>query len=149
MAHMSIPIHHVKIAGPRRTVWHDPEFTELTSATQLVYFYGRYRSTSGRLTFGDAQKAGLGLSRDEFNAAVQRLQSTPYSHVLERRGRPYIASEVRQAVLDRDRTCRACGTANNLSLDHIIPYSRGGKDTVGNLQALCRPCNSRKGARLP
>lgn len=39
-------------------------------------------------------------------------------------------------------------TTEHLSLDHIHPYSLGGEDTLGNLQTLCRPCNSRKGARV-
>jgi 5-methylcytosine-specific restriction endonuclease McrA len=34
-----------------------------------------------------------------------------------------------------------------LELDHKTPYSKGGQFTVGNLQALCSTCNSRKGAR--
>ena len=32
--------------------------------------------------------------------------------------------------------------------DAIHPYSLGGEDTFDNLQTLCRPCNSRKGARV-
>lgn len=35
-----------------------------------------------------------------------------------------------------------------LELDHITPRALGGKFTFDNLQALCTPCNARKGARL-
>lgn len=34
-----------------------------------------------------------------------------------------------------------------LSMDHIVPLSRGGADTANNIQPLCRVCNSRKGTR--
>lgn len=34
-----------------------------------------------------------------------------------------------------------------LQLDHVILYSKGGATTLDNLQALCTPCNNRKGAK--
>jgi len=58
-----------------------------------------------------------------------------------------IPPEVRQHVYARDSyRCVACGSPDRLSLDHIIPWSAGGPDTEDNLQTLCRPCNSSKGA---
>lgn len=54
----------------------------------------------------------------------------------------------RDVVMARDGYhCQGCGTAENLSIDHIVPWSQGGNNTIENLQVLCRPCNSRKGAR--
>lgn len=35
-----------------------------------------------------------------------------------------------------------------LELDHVVPYSRGGKFELSNLQALCTGCNARKGAKV-
>jgi 5-methylcytosine-specific restriction endonuclease McrA len=40
-------------------------------------------------------------------------------------------------------------TAGSLTLDHVIPKSRGGKSTWENLVACCYPCNNRKGDRTP
>lgn len=60
-----------------------------------------------------------------------------------------IPQALREAVYGRDdHRCLRCGTSERLSLDHIVPWSRGGPDTIDNLQTLCTPCNSRKGARL-
>jgi 5-methylcytosine-specific restriction endonuclease McrA len=36
-----------------------------------------------------------------------------------------------------------------LTLDHVLPRSRGGASTWENLVAACRRCNNRKGDRLP
>ena len=43
--------------------------------------------------------------------------------------------------------CLACHTEVNLSLDHVVPISRGGPDTIDNIQVLCGRCNSSKRAK--
>jgi 5-methylcytosine-specific restriction endonuclease McrA len=44
--------------------------------------------------------------------------------------------------------CAFCGSTIGLQIDHIVPISRGGRHSVGNLQSLCKPCNSSKNNRL-
>ena len=61
-----------------------------------------------------------------------------------------ISGELRIQVYERDKyRCKHCGTHKNLSLDHIIPESKGGTATLDNLQTLCRPCNSKKAVKMP
>ena len=49
-------------------------------------------------------------------------------------------------VLGRDNyACTHCGRGDQLTLDYIIPMSKGGTQTADNAQTLCRSCNSRKG----
>ncbi|MEM1271743.1 MAG: HNH endonuclease [Bacteroidota bacterium] len=56
----------------------------------------------------------------------------------------------RQNVLRRDAgRCQYCGVHDRLTIDHVQPKSRGGKDTWENLVAACVPCNNRKGNRTP
>jgi 5-methylcytosine-specific restriction endonuclease McrA len=57
----------------------------------------------------------------------------------------------RKAVLARDAyTCQYCGhQASGLTVDHVIPRSRGGASSWENIVASCAPCNRRKGNRLP
>lgn len=55
---------------------------------------------------------------------------------------------LRRDVFERDAyRCRHCATWVDLTIDHIIPRSRGGTDDETNLQTLCRSCNSKKGDR--
>jgi 5-methylcytosine-specific restriction endonuclease McrA len=52
-------------------------------------------------------------------------------------------------LLRDDETCQYCGKrTRDLTLDHIIPKSRGGQSTWENLVASCRFCNGKKGNRL-
>lgn len=56
----------------------------------------------------------------------------------------------RKNVMRRDRgRCQYCGSRDRLTIDHVFPKSRGGKDTWENLVAACVPCNNRKGDRTP
>ena len=59
----------------------------------------------------------------------------------------------RRQVLLRDRhTCQYCAAtapASSLTLDHVVPRSRGGGNSWENLVACCLPCNNRKRDRTP
>nr|WP_229906157.1 HNH endonuclease [Thermus composti] len=57
----------------------------------------------------------------------------------------------RRNVLRRDRyTCQYCGQkGGELTVDHVLPKSRGGLSTWDNLVAACRACNLKKGNRTP
>ena len=60
-----------------------------------------------------------------------------------------IPPAIRLRVFERDAwRCVQCGSVEDLTIDHIYPWSLGGSDTEGNLQTLCRPCNCSKGARV-
>ena len=57
----------------------------------------------------------------------------------------------RKAVLARDGwICQYCGSDRpGLTVDHVIPRSRGGESVWENIVASCAACNRRKGNRLP
>jgi 5-methylcytosine-specific restriction endonuclease McrA len=74
--------------------------------------------------------------------------------LLEFRRIPYQTRALsRKNLLLRDRyTCQFCGgvfPAHELTLDHVIPRSRGGHTDWDNLVACCHRCNNLKGDRLP
>ena len=52
----------------------------------------------------------------------------------------------RRAVFARDSwTCQYCGSRSNLTVDHVVPRSKGGGSSWDNIVASCAPCNRRKG----
>jgi 5-methylcytosine-specific restriction endonuclease McrA len=56
----------------------------------------------------------------------------------------------RRAVFARDGwECQYCGARAHLTVDHVIPRSKGGTSTWENIVAACAPCNRRKGDHLP
>lgn len=56
----------------------------------------------------------------------------------------------RRELLRRDKhTCQYCGSTKKLTLDHVIPRSKGGKHSWDNIVVACESCNSRKGDRTP
>ncbi len=63
-----------------------------------------------------------------------------------RRRRVWTEAE-RSFILARDGwRCVRCGAREELQIDHVIPFSRGGACSVENAQVLCGPCNRAKGA---
>lgn len=50
------------------------------------------------------------------------------------------------AIYERDQVCIYCGSAEDLTLDHIVPLIAGGAHCEDNLVAACRSCNSSKQA---
>ena len=67
----------------------------------------------------------------------------------------YIAPARRPAftrfnVFLRDRfSCQYCGDKDELTFDHVVPRSRGGRTTWENVVTACSPCNLTKGGLLP
>ena len=52
----------------------------------------------------------------------------------------------RRAVFARDRwTCQYCGSRTSLTVDHVVPRSKGGHSSWDNIVTSCAPCNRRKG----
>jgi 5-methylcytosine-specific restriction endonuclease McrA len=101
-----------------------------------------------------------GLASAEAHAPVQfhsQRQTVPLPSVirlLEYRRIPHQTRALsRKNILMRDRyTCQYCQKVLNtgdLTLDHVIPRSRGGETTWENLVACCNPCNNKKGNRTP
>ena len=100
-----------------------------------------------------------GIARTEeehgltLHAQRSRIAMPSVIRLLEYRRIPHQTRALsRKNILLRDRnTCQYCGEAlppGELTLDHVIPRSRGGNSTWENLVACCHSCNRRKGNRM-
>jgi hypothetical protein len=55
----------------------------------------------------------------------------------------------RNLIYKRDSNkCQYCGSTKSLTIDHVIPKSKGGEDTWENLVVACSPCNVKKGDKF-
>ncbi len=60
-----------------------------------------------------------------------------------------VVIEVQREVWKRDQgKCVICQSQERLEYDHIIPFSKGGSNTVRNIQLLCESCNREKSAKI-
>ncbi len=82
-------------------------------------------------------------------AAPSVVRLTHYIDLRSRQNR--VTNRHRIFARDRHR-CQYCGrrgTAFDLTLDHVLPKSRGGRTLAENLVTACQVCNNRKGDRTP
>lgn len=146
-------------------LWIDPEFCALTATAQWACI--RSVGLLGRgASLGGLQFTSVDFSLDPmaFEAVARELvglgawtwvdddavEVSQYKDliILTPHNRPTIPPFLRQAIHQRDGwRCLHCGTTERLELDHIRPWSKGGKTEIGNLQTLCRSCNYEKGAK--
>jgi len=101
---------------------------------------------------------GVAMTEEEnghfLHAARIAMRVPSVIRLLEYRRIPHQSRALsRKNILLRDRnTCQYCATvlpSGELTLDHVIPRSRGGSSTWENLVACCHTCNRRKGNQFP
>lgn len=140
----------LKAKSLRRTL---PENIAATRArTRAQYQANRLRRVASMKKWREAH-------RDEARAATARWGSEHpdkvQANVRRRRARkngatdhcsPDEISRLRAKVGDR---CAWCARRRRLTIDHIKPLCKGGSDSIKNIQFLCKPCNSMKGAKDP
>jgi len=56
----------------------------------------------------------------------------------------YTKEEWQRLLHKYDCRCVKCGGAENIEVDHVVPLSGGGTNTIDNIQPLCRSCNAQK-----
>lgn len=116
----------------------------------LSEFYYLYRGSIYRLDRQYSENEILLLImdyEDKERRKFERLKKKfDLAQKVERQPRrESIPEEVRIAVWRRDGgKCARCGSREKLEYDHIIPVSKGGSNTVRNVELLCESCNRKK-----
>ena len=138
----------------------DPSQLEYYAAV-VTNMVGKVLTQSRKLTVKSGKKYALLGFQELSSAEVGRLTELCQNKILEfetkrqgaqwehrRRGHRPVSGSVRYEVLKRANfRCELCGISadlKGLEVDHIHPKSLGGKDELGNYQALCYSCNAAK-----
>lgn len=66
----------------------------------------------------------------------------------EEKNQRKVTKELKLQLLANANQCKHCGSKSQLEIDHIKPFSKGGKTEIDNLQLLCSSCNKSKNNRL-
>jgi 5-methylcytosine-specific restriction endonuclease McrA len=89
-------------------------------------------------------------SKPEFKAKdLARRLVNNHNYRARRRGAigKFTLVEWNELLSQYDGKCLCCQTTEKLTVDHVIPLSDHGSNTINNIQPLCRSCNSSKGTK--
>ena len=103
------------------------------------------------LVMGQAECLDFGART--FNVRSPGMTLAVSEHIRLTKGNPSrrwrVPAVSRREVFRRDdHKCQYCGSSRKLTIDHVIPRSKGGSHTWDNVVAACAPCNHAKGDRL-
>jgi 5-methylcytosine-specific restriction endonuclease McrA len=79
-------------------------------------------------------------------AVANREREKTYARRAKQKGSPELALLMGELV---KQPCVYCGSTERITIDHVVPLSRGGKHEAENLAPACLPCNASKSNRLP
>lgn len=112
-------------------------------ATETLTRYRQLRIINGEIFYAILIKIDKNLNEHIQKKAKCRL------HIRQKASLFIGKKSIRKKVFRKHgKTCLCCGANKDISLDHIVPVNRGGKNEISNLQPLCRKCNSSKGTKI-
>src|SRR5271170_7634602 len=144
------------LSGKRHT-GHASGHGAVRVATELDVRVGVFRQPAMQTPALVLVLKGVARTEEEqgavLHAARMRIAMPSVIRLLEYRRIPHQTRALsRKNILLRDRnSCQYCSvvlTAGELTLDHVVPRSRGGLSTWENLVACCHNCNRRKGNQM-
>jgi len=93
--------------------------------------------------FTDEQQRGILKSLKNSKEYWKRLRS---KDTVRKKATAHTSKkDVREQVFKlHGSSCLACGSDEDICIDHVIPVSKGGENSIDNYQPLCKSCNSSK-----
>lgn len=129
LAYMQRPDVNERVRERERQRWaNDPKLREY----KRTYLRKRYRENT------EHKRKQIGYSMRALHARRARKQN---------QGGSYTAQEWRDLCARYDHRCLCCGEQKRLTIDHVLPISLGGSNSIDNIQPLCLACNLRKHAK--
>lgn len=107
------------------------------------YIVGKSSRSTSRFKLNEGEILGAYIEQalNKFHRRLDLSQTANKTRSIPR--------DVKQSVWLRDRgQCMECRATEYLEFDHIIPFSKGGSNSVNNIQLLCRRCNLTKSDRI-
>jgi 5-methylcytosine-specific restriction endonuclease McrA len=112
----------------------------------------RYKASRSRSRIRSYNKNPEGeMQRTREWARRNPAQAAAISHkrrVIARNAGSFTQAEWDNVVDLYGKQCLRCGATERLTIDHVIPLSKGGANIADNLQPLCHSCNSSKGSKI-
>lgn len=117
-----------------------PRVRDLDFPQRVQFKHGKfYYLVAGKWLPLGADRAGAFAKADALNEASRAQRMEAFAAARK------VAGEIGQVVMQRDGSkCVYCGAAEGLELDHVIPFSKGGATSIGNLVVSCMTCNASK-----
>ena len=98
--------------------------------------------------YHEANREKVATRKQKYREANREMDAVYYHRRRARLAAAAVEDFDEQEVWERDgRVCVYCGSTEDLTLDHIVPLSKGGAHSPDNLCIACRSCNSSKGAK--
>jgi len=130
----------------RRKHWEMSENGKLFRSSPITKLKNKMRYTSKKYHETRKKYDRKYLASEKGKEWARRINTTRFLQL--KNGKGVKKKEKEEVFKNYNHRCASCGSENNLTLDHIIPLSKGGKHEIDNLQVLCRDCNFKKSDKV-
>lgn len=139
-------------ATTRAWVLANPEKKKAIAKRHYAKHAARYRAATRRWRAANMEYAREACREwNRKNPVATRVYQARRRALKDASGENFTTAEVLALVLKQGRRCAGCGELlrGKWAADHIQPLSKGGGNSIRNIQILCVPCNQRKHAKDP
>ena len=135
--------HRAEIAGQRRQYRLNHREESAKSTRQWYRDHREEKAEYGRQRYRGRREESAEYNRQYRAAHPDKRRGQVHRRRALKRGAT-VGPVDEAAIYERDKFCIYCGATKDLTLDHLVPLSRGGAHIQDNLAVACRSCNSCK-----
>jgi len=133
----------VAVIRTKRFLEKHPEYKEKNKI-----YYQRWAEKIGNKKCQEiVNRAGRKYGKTEKGKIARKNGKAKRRSYLEYAGK-FTLQEWEDKLKEFNYKCAFCGQKGKLESDHIIPISKGGENTINNIQPLCRSCNAKKNSKI-